>query len=269
MKIPEPRKLKSGNYFIQLRLNGTSVPITAATAKECKRQAELIKAEHRAGKREVASLGPAISLDKAISSYIDSRRNVLSPSTIRGYEIIHRNRFQTQMKEKLNAINWQSAVNAEAKSCGAKTLKNAWGLIVSVLSYHQLPVPKVKLPQLKPAEKEWLEPEQIPVFVQAVAVDSCAIPALLALHGLRRSEIYALDWDAVDLKAGTVTVKGAVVPDEHHKFVHKETTKNVSSRRTVPIIIPELMGLLAEARATNACVVSGTPNTLCHRINRI
>lgn len=269
MKVPEPRKLKSGNYFIQLRLNGVSVPVTASTAKECKRQAELIKAEHRAGKRDAMGLGPALSLDKAISNYIDSRRNVLSPSTIRGYEIIRKNRFQAQMKEKLNAINWQSAINAETKVCGPKTLKNAWGLIVSVLAYHQLHVPKVKLPQMKPAEKEWLEPEQIPVFVQAVATEPCAIPALLALHGLRRSEIYALDWDAININANTITVKGAVVPDENHKFVRKETTKNISSRRTVPIVIPELAVLLAEAQAAGTDVVSGSPNTLCHRINRV
>lgn len=269
MKVPTPRKLKSGNYFIQLRLGGVSVPVTAPTAKECTRQAELIKAEHRSGKREAAALGPALRLDSAISSYIDSRRNVLSPSTIRGYEIIRKNRFQSQMNEKLNTINWQSAINTEAKVCGPKTLKNAWGLMVSVLSYHHLPVPKVKLPQLKPSEKEWLEPEQIPVFVRAVKDEPCAIPALLALHGLRRSEIYALNWDAIDLKSGTIIVKGAVVPDENHKFVRKETTKNVSSRRTVPIIIPELSTLLAEARTAGADVVSGSPNTLCHRINRV
>lgn len=269
MKVPEPRKLKSGNYFIQLRLNGVSVPVTAATAKECKRQAELIKAEHRAGKRVAQEHKSDPTLGQAIDSYIDSRRNVLSPSTVRGYEIIHRNRFQQQMEEKLDAINWQSAINTEAKVCSPKTLKNAWGLMVSVLTYHQLPVPKVKLPQMKPSEKEWLEPEQIPAFVQAVMHESCAIPALLALHGLRRSEIYALDWDAIDLMAGTITVKGAVVPDENHKFVRKETTKNISSRRTIPIIIPELSALLAEAKAAGTAVVSGSPNTLCHRINRV
>lgn len=48
MKVPEPKKLPSGNYFIQLRLNGVSVPVTRPTAKECKREAELIKSEHRA-----------------------------------------------------------------------------------------------------------------------------------------------------------------------------------------------------------------------------
>ena len=76
MKVPTPRKLKSGNYFIQLQLGGVSVPVTATTAKECTRQAELIKAEHRSGKRESTALGPALRLDSAISSYIDSRRSV-------------------------------------------------------------------------------------------------------------------------------------------------------------------------------------------------
>lgn len=95
MKVPEPRKLKSGSYFIQLRLNGVSVPVTARTAKECKRQAELIKAEHRAGKRVVQEHKSDPTLGQAIDAYIASRRNVLSPSTIRGYEMIRRHRFQS------------------------------------------------------------------------------------------------------------------------------------------------------------------------------
>ena len=56
MKVPEPRKLSSGNYFIQLRLNGQSIPITAETATECKNIAELTKAEYRAGKKAIKKL---------------------------------------------------------------------------------------------------------------------------------------------------------------------------------------------------------------------
>lgn len=51
MIVPEPRKLPSGNWHIQLRLNGKDVYITAPTSKECKDKATLIKAEHKAGKR--------------------------------------------------------------------------------------------------------------------------------------------------------------------------------------------------------------------------
>ena len=51
MKVPTPRKLKSGTWFIQLRLGGESVPVSARTKTECVQQAQLIKAEYKAGKR--------------------------------------------------------------------------------------------------------------------------------------------------------------------------------------------------------------------------
>jgi hypothetical protein len=49
MKTPKPRKLPSGSWFIQLRLDGESVPITASTERECVRKAQLIKAENLPG----------------------------------------------------------------------------------------------------------------------------------------------------------------------------------------------------------------------------
>ena len=48
MKVPEPRKLKSGTWFIQLRLGGESIPVSALTRSDCIKQAQLIKAQHRA-----------------------------------------------------------------------------------------------------------------------------------------------------------------------------------------------------------------------------
>ena len=61
MKVPEPRKLQSGTWFIQLRLGGVSVPVSATTKKECIRQAQLIKAEHQSGKNKVRSKSSVIS----------------------------------------------------------------------------------------------------------------------------------------------------------------------------------------------------------------
>jgi len=268
MKVPEPRKLKSGSWFIQLRLGGVSVPVTAETKTACKKQAELIKAEHRTGVRTAARPARSVTLDAAVGQYIDSRRAVLSPSTIRGYATIRRTRFQSVMEDKLAEIDWQRAVNDEARLCGAKTLKNAWGLMVSVLGHYGLPVPSVQLPQLVAPDKAWLEPEQIPVFIEAVRREPYAVPALLALHGLRRSEIYALDWPSVDLSKGTISIRGAVVRDETNQFVKKETAKNQTSRRTIPLMIPALAELLAQAKGEGRPVVEGSPSSLLKQINR-
>ena len=137
MKVPEPRKLSSGKWFIQLRLGGESVSISDFSKKECLRQAQLIKAEYLAGKRQ-KQMNPAPespALTEAIDRYIAQRSNTLSPATIRGYRTIQRNRFQEQMSRRLDQIapeDWQGIVNQEAARCGPKTLKNAWGFIRSV-----------------------------------------------------------------------------------------------------------------------------------------
>ena len=71
MKLPKPRKLSSGNYFIQLRLDGQSIPITARTATECTNQARLIKAEYLAGvKEERLSAKDEQTLQKIIEDYM-------------------------------------------------------------------------------------------------------------------------------------------------------------------------------------------------------
>lgn len=79
--------MKSGSWFIQLRLDGESIPVTARTEKGCTRQAQYLKAEYKAGKRR--SPDPAETklptLGEAIDAYIAKRDAVLSPSTIRGY----------------------------------------------------------------------------------------------------------------------------------------------------------------------------------------
>ena len=282
MKIPEPRKLKSGSYFIQLRLNGVSVPVTASTARECRRQAELIKAEHRAGTRVVRG---AETLGQAIDAYIDKRKNTLSPATIAGYKRIRSKRFQSFMGKRLAEIDVQKLADEEAKLVSAKTLKNSVMLVQSVLTENGYPAKKISLPVRVPKEKPFLEPDQVKVLVSSVSGTKNELPVLFALHSLRRSEIAALDWKNIDLKNNRITVSGAVVKDEHNKFVEKKQNKNVSSARTVPIMIPELAAALKAVpeekrkgkvvtcspdyiwnRVTNACEAAGLPKMGPHSL---
>lgn len=272
MKIPEPKKLKSGTWFIQLRLTASdgkrvSVPVSAATKKECIRAAELIKAEHRSG-RKVVQRADDRTLGEVIDEYIALRRPVVSPSTIRGYCTIRRCRFAGCIDSAVSSIDWQEAINLEASLCSAKTLKNAWGLVSSSLKRTGMNVPDVRLPQIARPEISWIPPEKIHDFLAAIEGESCEVGALLALHSLRRSELFALTWDSVDLQRGIIKVAGAVVPDEHHQFVHKQTNKTVSSRRNIKIMIPRLWALLREAYTQGKPVMSGSLNTLTHRIAR-
>lgn len=271
MKVPEPRKLSSGTWFIQLRLSGQSIPVSALTRKDCIRQAEMIKAQHRAGVRD-AKFKSDKTVRDLMADYIESIRATASPSTIRGYITIRDNRFQSVANKSADRIkNWQSVIDAEADLTSAKTLKNAWGFLRTAMRHAGMTPPDVRLPQLVPPDKLWLEPDDILRFVKLLHGQPCEIPALLALHGLRRSEIFAMTYGKIDLRARTITVHGAAVMDEHDKIIQKPTNKNASSRRVVPIMIPALVDALraAPAHGPDDLIYTANANTLYNQINRL
>lgn len=267
VKIPKAVQLPSGSWFCRVRINKRSIPITRPTEKEAVAEAMAIKA----GIKE-AKLNPKKkTVYQAIDDYIESRQNILSPSTIRGYRSIQSGRFQQMMPKEIYLITqdqWQRAVDAESRLISAKTLLNAWRFISSVIFDTTGQRFTIRLPQVISNERQWLTPTQIPVFVAAIKGKSIEIPALLALSSLRRSEFLNLRWKDVDLANGTLRVNGAAVYDEKGKLVHKKETKNKTSRRTVPII-PPLKEALEKAERRDEYVVTLKPSGIYSYINRI
>lgn len=269
MKLPEPKKRKSGTWYIQLRLNGVSHYVNGSTAKECRDKARLLKSEYSAGVREIKKGVPTLS--EAIDRYIEKRRNTLSPSTIDGYRRIQKNRFSSVMGLPLDEkTDWQAVCNAEALLCAPKTLRNAFRFIVSVLGENGINAPKITLPPLNTNMRQWLEPEQIPPLVAAAVGTPSAFPVLLALHSLRRSELLAVTWEDIDLQRGMIHVSGAIVMDENRNYIEKPTNKTQSSNRFVPIMIPELRAALEDVPpdARTGHLVTCSPNTVPVLINR-
>lgn len=271
MKVPTPKKMSSGNWYINMRLGGESINVTEPTERACIRSAQLIKAEYLAGKREAKAKPQALTLTKAIDKYIQSRENVVSPSTVRGYRNIQNTRFKAYMEKDVTSFDsdlCQEMVNQEARLCGAKTLTNAWGLISSVLRYTTGSSFSVKLPQIVQNERLFLDPDQISKFVSIVKGSEVEIPALLALCSLRTSEIRALTWDNVDFDRNIVHVRGSVVYDEDRNLVHKKENKNSTSRRDVPMI-PQLASALRNIEHTSDYVFPGSIQHVYLRINKI
>ena len=266
MKIPKAHKMTSGNWYIQLRLGGKSISVTAPTKKECERQATLLKAEYKAanhgnGKREDRRLR------EVVEDYINSKVNVLSPSTIRGYRVMTNRLFRDIMGEYIADIeNWQKAVNQEAGIRQPTTVRNGWGLITASLKFAGIEVPAVTLPQVPQKERPWLDYDQIQTFLAAIKGSPAEMAALLALHSLRRSELLALDVNSI--RNGKIYVSGAVVYGDmggKSTFCEKETNKNKSSSRVVPIFLPRLTEVLPPAGK----LVVQSPDVSTRQINRI
>lgn len=267
MKTPKARQLPSGSWFCRVRVKGKDISITRLTEKEAVAEAMAIKA----GIKEARLHPKKKTVSQAIDDYIESRQNILSPSTIRGYRSMQRVRFQSiQHKEifSFTQAQWQSAVDAESRLVNAKTLTNAWRFLSSVIFEATGQRPTVRLPQIIPHERQWLTPTQIPIFVEAVKGKKVEIAALLALSSLRRSELLNLRWKDIDLEKGVLRVNGAAVLDENGKLVRKKETKNKTSRRIVPII-PPLKEALEEADRTGEYVVTLKLTKIYDHINRV
>lgn len=267
IRLPNIERLSSGAWHTRVQIGDHRKSITKDSYDEC--VAEYLALKHSI--IEATANPQKKTLHKAIDEYIAARKNILSPATIRGYRTIQAHRFQSMMKRNIADITpdqWQKAVNLEAKSVSAKTLTNSWRFIASVISEATGQKVTVRLPQIIPASRPWLAPEQIPGFVKAVKGDKAEIPALLALSSLRRSEIVGLRWSDVDLAHNLIHVNGAAVPDENNQLVYKRETKNASSRRSVPII-PPLKDALLRAENCGEYVVAYRPDTIMHQVNRV
>lgn len=272
MKIPEPKKLPSGSWHVRLRLSGETIYITESSKRECETVARLVKAEYRAraGKRRKTT-GIDMTLGAALDRYIASRSDVLSPSTIKGYQICRDNRFKGYMDTAIKDIDdWQVVINDEVKTgVSAKTIRNSWLLVRSVLrETTSLNLPKITLPQVIKKEPLFLEPEQIHLFAEAIQGETWELEALLALHGLRCSEIQALPISGIDTKQKVIKVRGAAVRNSEGVMVPKKENKNQASRRDVPIVIPRLTELVKKRKDKDSLVVSCHENTLRTYINR-
>lgn len=268
MKVPKARELSSGTWFIQLRLGGESIPITGRTEPECISKAQFVKARYLL-EREPSNVPQELTLGQMLDNYIKKKKVSASPSTIRGYSIIRRNRLQDYMDKPIKSIkNWQALYDSEADDYSAKTMFNEWSLIRSAYKYATgKDFPHIEEKPLVKKEHEFLEPDEIKKYVASVVGTKAAIPALLALHSLRASELADLEWKDIDFEKETIFINGSAVFDENNKLIHKETNKTKLSRRYVPFLIPELKEALLEARQEEGYVVPVMPNTVYRWLN--
>lgn len=273
VSIPKITQLPSGAYNCYLRIKDAdgvtqNISVTDADYKTVEAKAIAIKSGLMQAEKSPRQLP---TLEKAIDNYIAERSNILSPSTIRGYRKIQQCRFQSYMRRNLAAFNERLClrmVNEETPLCSPKTLRNAWSFVATVIENETGKRYSVPLPKSKKVPHAFLDFQQIKTFVLAIQGSTFEIPALLALNSLRRSEIYGLRWEDINLESGTISINGAVVVDENEQRIYKDTAKNETSNRTIEIVIPRLLDLMRSADKLKP-IVNSSPDTLLRQVNRI
>lgn len=239
LSSPKPRELPSGNWRCEIMVKGKKISVVESDPSVAHARALAMKAGILQKREEDQLLRRgSLSLTKAIDKYIEARENVLSPSTVRGYKEIQKNRFPGLMEKQVNLIcatDVQMAVNEDAKKVSAKTIKNAVALVSSVISeYQPIDLGKLRLPQRKRKEHAYLTESQLIDFFDAIRGDLVELPLLMAVWlGMRRSEIMGLCWDSIDFEKKTLRIQRTYIKDKDGNYVLRDALKTEASRRVL------------------------------------
>lgn len=262
IRVPVPQN-KGNKWFAQVTIGKGRVYISADSEEEYYAKAMAAKT----AQIEIKKAAPRITLGTAIDNYIQDNDQVFSPSTINAYRSYRRTRFKNFMGEDISLINYQRMVNEECRNVAPKTVHNAYRLVTASLRHAKFQVPEINLPQKRKPDRPWLDYTQIQKFIEAIKGKPYELGALLALNGLRRSEILHLTSNDVDAERGIIHVRGASVVGEGNKLIDKDTNKTISSSRDVNIVIPRINDLITYKTGrlitTNPTTLYGSINDVC------
>lgn len=254
------RKLKSGSYHYRKQIDGKRICITfdhKPTEKEIQ----------KALAKEISELGervPKNAFGKCCKDYIEVKRPVLSPSTIKGY-VAQINAISDDLKKmdinQITQVDIQREISDHSKTHSAKSTSNFHGFISAVLGMYRpslhlsttLPQ-KVKFEAYTPSEND------IKRILEAAKATKWSILFQLGILGMRRSEVCALSLE--DLDGNKLHISKAKVQNEKGVWLVKNLTKTTEGKRT--IYLPD--SLVAEVQKNG--LYDGDPGTILKHLHK-
>lgn len=199
-------------------------------------------------------------------SYIEAKSNVLSPSTIKGYNSVLRS-IETDFKSKkitdITQQDIQLLINKYSADHTPKTTRNLHGFVSAVLRQFR---PNMNiyttLPQKTENEHYTPSEDDIKKILDATKDNPFYhIPFQLGVMSLRRSEICALTLDDID--GNILTINKALVLNNDNEWVLKPTKTAAGTRK---IYISD--SLVKEIRDYGK-IFEGNPTSLLYGLNDI
>lgn len=258
MKI---EKLPSGSYRIRKMYKGQTYTVTF-DGKPTQKEAVMAMAKEL---EKIKTAKVNMDFRKAAKSYVDMKRNVLSPKTLKEYsEKINRlpDWFCRLPISDISQVEINKLVNELSCGRSPKTVRDYHGLITAVMGTF-CPSLRISttLPQKVKSDPYTPSQDDVKKILEAAKGSAFEVPITLACYGMRRSEICALTIDDID--GDIVHINKALVQNEKKEWVLK-STKTTESTRDI-IIAAEL----AEKIKAQGYVYKGYPGSITHYLERI
>ena len=263
------KKLPSGSWRVQFRLNGERISVTAESEDEAIYQAMALKTKRE---KTVSATKKEKTVFICVKEYIESKENILSPSSIRGYYIILNNclGYIGNIKIKdLTEKDLQKWVNMNAEKYAPKSVKSQFGLVTAALRQEKinLDFKSVLLPRIEAKEPVIPNEKQMGEILRIVDGTSVELPVTIAVTlGLRQSEIAGLKWS--DYDGALLDIHGAKVPNKENKYIYKDSVKSKASKRKL-----EVEGILKErldrAERNSEFISPMLPSSVLRKFNHL
>ena len=267
-------KLPSGNWRIQVYLGKTEdgKKIRKSFTGENRKQVEAEAHQFLISHEEV---NRSDSFGVMAERFIEDRRAVLSPSTIRSY--IHiAERLKTRSVSfwdgsaySISKYDMQGVIDHLVEDgLSPKTVLNYHGFISAVLDYSEAPSPQVRLPQKKRPNLNIPDSEKVKAVLDAAKDTEIELPIMLAAFGpLRRGEICALKWS--DIQGYVIHVQRDCVLSPEKKWEYK-LPKTLTSDRfvTMPGFVMEKLKEIPKADP-DGFIFDMNPNQITDKFRRL
>lgn len=272
--MPKAKKLPSGSYRCQV-VDHYEVTIDSDGKKHrkavrrsftapTKREAEFLAAQFEQAKERLIS--GDMDVITAIHEYIESKKNVLSPSTLRSYKCLEKHAYDDISAVKLHKLNQivvQKWINEYAVDHSPKTCANAHGLLVAaVATFEPSLILHSKLPQRKPPELYTPTDSDVSKLMDYIKGTELEKAVLLAAFGtLRRGEVFGLK--STDIDGNVVAIRRTKIQGEDGIAV-KETPKNDTSIRYVRY--PDFV--IERIKDSDGWIVNMNPGSMSRKLDK-
>lgn len=250
-------QLPSGSYRIKKIVKGITYRVTF---------------DHKPSQKEIAlALAERIqdestnrgSFYKHAQEYIQNKKGVLSPATIRTYTIKLdqlSDNFKNENIYEIDSNMVQSEISLFSETHAPKTTKTLYGFIASVLTAYR-PSLKLRITLPQNISKSEYEPtkEDIQRLLKHAENTPYSIPFQLGILGCRRGEICAASIN--DLDGNNLWIHRSKV--YNGKWTVKESPKTDASNRIIP-----LPASLADQIRKQGSIYDNHPNALNKAIHR-
>lgn len=264
--MPTAKKLPSGTWRVRVyvgRENGKDIlkSFTGPTKRE---------AERKASSYLAVSKHTELTFLEAAERYIDSKKNVLSPNTIRGYRTIIKRLYgiESVRISRLDSEKVQRLIDRLSADLSPKSVRNTYGFITVVTKmFEPSTVLSVTLPEKAPGETQIPTREEVRRMIEEAPAEDLKIAIQLAAFcSLRSGEACALQTDMV--KKDSIKISRTMVCTDENEWTIKNSPKTLAGYREIPVPRP-LMAQIRASKREDGRIIKYTPTSLRNAFNRL